>query len=122
MATTTTPTPTSTPNKLLSDQIAQLDAARNLVLGDSTFYPQIIEGILPIVGPQAHLPLRRWGTEFLAETFSSPALPAAQKVKLADGVLTMLSALLEESDDDTIVLRGVIETAASLYPLVLRHL
>ena len=124
------PPTTATSDKQLSDQISQLNAARNLVLGDSAFYPQIIEGILPIIGSQqSRLPLRRWGTEFLAETFSSPALSVSEKVNLLSSsseeekgeVLKLLRETLE-SQRDTVVLRGVVETAASLYPLVFRNL
>ena len=106
----------------LGDQVSRLNAAKNLVLGDPAFYPEIVEGILPIVGPQSRLELQRWGTEFLAETFSTPALSAAVKMKLADRVLQMLKETLEVPDGDTVVLKGVVETAASLYPLVFRHL
>ena len=67
----------------LVDQIAQLNAARTLVLGDAAFYPQIVNGVLPIIGARSRLELRRWGAEFLAETFSSPALAPAQKEQLA---------------------------------------
>ncbi|KAI5309496.1 hypothetical protein KEM55_003118, partial [Ascosphaera atra] len=52
----------------VADQLAQLDTARNVVLGDAALYPQIVQGVLPIIGANAHLQLRRWGAEFLAET------------------------------------------------------
>ncbi|TQB70036.1 hypothetical protein MPDQ_001051, partial [Monascus purpureus] len=106
----------------LVDQIAQLNAARNLVLGDAAFYPQIVEGILPIVGAHARLELRRWGAEFLAETFASPALAAAQKEKMADKVLQAIREILELPENDTAILKSLVETAASLYPLVFRHI
>lgn len=106
----------------LVDQIAQLNAARNLVLGDAAFYPQIVEGILPIVGAHARLELRRWGAEFLAETFASPALAAAQKEKMADKVLQAIREILELPENDTAILKSLVETAASLYPLVFRHM
>ncbi|GKZ22480.1 hypothetical protein AbraIFM66951_008363 [Aspergillus brasiliensis] len=63
----------------LVDQIAQLNAARNLVLGDAAFYPQIVNGVLPLIGASTRLELRQWGSEFLAETFASPALASTQK-------------------------------------------
>lgn len=106
----------------LAGQIAQLNAARNLVLGDSAFYPQIVNGILPITGPSARLELRRWGAEFLAETFSSPVLASAQKEQLAPNVLQTIQDLLELPDGDALVLRHMVQTAACLYPLVFRHM
>lgn len=110
------------PSDPVSSQIAQLNAARNLVLGDAAFYPQIVIGILPIIGASARLELRRWGAEFLAETFASPVLPSAQKEQLAANVLQTIHELLNLPDGDTVVLRYTVQTAASLYPLVFRHM
>lgn len=106
----------------LRDQISQLEAARNLVLGDAAFYPQIVNGILPIIGVSAQLELRRWGADFLAETFASPALAAAQKEQLAGPVLQTLKDILELPEEDIVVLQSVVQAAASLYPIVFRHM
>ncbi|KAJ5628296.1 hypothetical protein N7490_010524 [Penicillium lividum] len=103
-------------------QIAQLNAARNLVLGDAAFYPQIISGILPIVGPHAKLQLRRWGADFLAETFASPQLATAQKEQLAQNVLQSIQETLLLPETDAAVLQSLVQTAASLYPLIFRHI
>lgn len=104
------------------DQIAQLNAARNLVLGDAAFYPQIVNGILPLIGARSRLELRRWGSDFLAETFASPALPTAQKEQLAATVLQTVREILELPESDMAVLKSVVQAAASLYPLVFRHM
>ncbi|KAL2869978.1 RNA-processing protein PTA1 [Aspergillus lucknowensis] len=104
------------------DQIAQLNAARNLVLGDAAFYPQIVNGVLPIIGAHARAELRRWGTEFLAETFASPAFATAQKEQLATNVLQTVRSILELPERDQLVLKNIIQTAASLYPLVFRYI
>lgn len=104
------------------DQVAQLNAARNLVLGDAAFYPQIVNGILPIVGAHAKLELRRWGADFLAETFSSPMLAAAQKEQLAPSVLQTIQEILVLPETDTAVLQSLVQTAASLYPLIFLHM
>lgn len=106
----------------LVDQIAQLNAARTLVLGDAAFYPQIVNGVLPIIGARSRLELRRWGAEFLAETFSSPALAPAQKEQLAAIALQTLRETLELPEKDTVTLKHIVEAAASLYPLVFRHM
>ncbi|PGH08293.1 hypothetical protein AJ80_07889 [Polytolypa hystricis UAMH7299] len=106
----------------LVEQMSQLDAARNLVLGDAAFYPQIVQGILPIIGSNARVELRRWGAEFLAETFSSPAFPQQPKQKLSTQVLGILGDLLDISGEDTAVVRNVIQAASSIYPLIFRHI
>lgn len=110
------------PTDHLVDQIAQLNAARNLVLGDAAFYPQIVTGILPLVGANSRLELRRWGADFLAETFASPALATAQKEQLAANVLQNIREILEVPESDMVVLRSLVQTAASLYPLIFRHM
>jgi symplekin len=104
------------------DQVAQLNAARNLVLGDAAFYPQIVSGILPIVGANTRLELRRWGADFLAETFASPVLAISQKEQLAPNVLQTIREILELPEKDTAVLQSLVQTSASLYPLVFRHM
>jgi symplekin len=106
----------------VSDQLAQLNAARNLVLGDAAYYPQIVEGILPIIGVNAPLELRRWGADFLAETFATPALGLQQKQTLCLIVLETIKLLLEQSGEDVEVVKSIIQAAASVYPLVFRYM
>jgi symplekin len=106
----------------MADQIIQLNAARNLVLGDANFYGQIVEGILPIIGANARLELRRWGADFLAETFASPTLSPEQKEKLSLKVLPTLKDLLEIPGEDAAVVKSVVQAAASVYPIVFRHM
>ncbi|KAK2740404.1 hypothetical protein FQN57_006144 [Myotisia sp. PD_48] len=104
----------------LVEQMSQLDAARNLVLGDAALYPQIVHGILPIIGATSRLELRRWGAEFLAETFSSPSFAQQSKQALATEILGAVQELLNTPEEDTAVLRGAILAAASIYPLIFR--
>ena len=103
------------------DQLVKLEAARKLVLGDAVYYPPIISSILPLIGPQAPLESRRWGMEFLAEAFASPALAAIHKQSLSLVVLDTLETILNGPDEDTTVLKSVVQTSASIYPLVFRH-
>lgn len=105
-----------------TDQLIQLEAARQLVLANSDLYPQIVQGILPIVGPSAQLEFRRWGAEFFAETFASPALASAQKESLGVIVLSTLKDLLEAQGQDTTVVKSVVQTAASIYGFVFRYM
>ncbi|EZF12500.1 hypothetical protein H112_06616 [Trichophyton rubrum D6] len=109
------------PGNSLVEQMSQLDAARNLVLGDAALYPQIVHGILPIIGVNARLELRRWGAEFLTETFSSPAFPQQPKQKLATEILGAVNDLLNTPENDETVVRGAIMTAASIYVLIFRQ-
>lgn len=104
----------------VQDQIRQLDDARKLVLGDVNYYPSVVKGILPIIGPNSAVDLRRWGADFLAEAFATPSLPNAEKETMQPYVLTTLESLIGSEAQDTYVLRSVIQTAASIYPLAMR--
>ncbi|KAM3481275.1 hypothetical protein MY8738_004531 [Beauveria namnaoensis] len=104
----------------LSQQIQQLNDARKHVLGDVKLYPGVVRGLIPSIGASAPLELRRWGADFLAEAFATPVLPNGEKETLAPYVLATLEALVQKPDEDHYVLRGVIQTAASIYPLALR--
>ncbi|KAI4269787.1 MAG: hypothetical protein L6R38_007337 [Xanthoria sp. 2 TBL-2021] len=104
------------------EQLTQLDAARQLVLQDSGLYPQIVQGILPIVGANARLELRRWGADFLAETFASPLLVPQEKEPLSIVILQTLKELLENQGEDNNVIKSVIQAAASIYALVFRYI
>ncbi|PMD49914.1 uncharacterized protein K444DRAFT_657788 [Hyaloscypha bicolor E] len=110
----------TSPALSVEQQIKQLDDARKLVLSDANYYPQIIQGILPIVAPPARVELRRWVAEFLAETFASPSIALSQKETLSLIVLETLRALIENPSEDAAVVKSVVQTAASVYPLVFR--
>lgn len=102
------------------DQIRQLEDARKLVLTDVSYYPQVIQATLPIIGPSALVEFRRWGTDFLSEAFASPAVPLGQKETLSLLVLETLKLLVEDPNQDALVLRNTVQAAASIYPLALR--
>jgi symplekin len=104
----------------VEQQIGQLNDARKLVLQDANLYPPIIQGILPIIGPTALVEFRRWGAEFLAETFASPHVPVPQKESLSLVVLETLKLMIENPLEDSSVIKCVVQTAASIYPLVVR--
>jgi symplekin len=105
----------------VADTIKQLNAARNLALADPALYPQVVPGLLRIVGAEAILELRRWGADFFAETFASPVLAQEHKQGLGLQVLDTLKAFLERPNEDTAVIKSVVQTAASIYPFVFRH-
>lgn len=104
------------------DMISQLESARRLALNDPQVYSQVVPGILPLVGANAALEVRRWGADFIAECFASPSLPNAQKELLVADVLPTLRSFLENPAEDSAVVRSVIQAAASLYPLVFKRM
>ena len=106
----------------VAEQLTQLESARQIVLADSALYPQIVQGILPIVGANARLELRRWGAEFLAETFASPAVGSQQKEQLSLIVLQTLRLMLEDPNEDSGVVKSVVQAAASIYGFVFRYM
>ena len=105
----------------VADQITKLEAARQFALNDSALYSQIFPGILQIIGANAHLEIRRWGAEFLAEAFASPTLALKIKESLSVQVLETLKGLLEVPRQDTNVVKSVVQAAASIYGLVFRY-
>jgi symplekin len=107
----------------MSQLLDQLEAARKLALVDGANYPNIIPGVLPIVGANSNatLELRRWGAEFLQEAFSSPTWPPELKESRAlGGVLESLREYLDVVQDRGVI-KSAILTAATIYPLMYRH-
>ncbi|EHL02437.1 putative mRNA cleavage and polyadenylation specificity factor complex subunit pta1 [Glarea lozoyensis 74030] len=114
----------------VDQQIKLLEEARRVVLNDPNYYQQIIQGILPLIDPRgkgepqrdtaSKVELQRWGAEFLAETFASPAIPPQQKETLCLTVLEALRSMLDDPNQDNAVVKSVVQTAASIYPLVFR--
>jgi hypothetical protein len=103
----------------VEEQLQQLGNARSLVLADPVYWPQVLHGILPIVsGPVVEL--RRWGAEFLAETFSTPVIEAGEKLNLAITCLDTMVRLMDEIE--TGILKSVVQCSASVYPLIFRYM
>lgn len=107
--------------KSANDTIAQLESARKLALGDAAYYPQIVPGVLPIIGANAQLELRRWGADFLAETFAAPGLVPEEKQRLSLVILQTLKDFLEIPGEDAAVIRSVVQVATSIYPFVFKY-
>ncbi|KAH7399356.1 hypothetical protein BKA66DRAFT_407116 [Pyrenochaeta sp. MPI-SDFR-AT-0127] len=103
--------------------IQQLESARSLALGDGRYYPTIIPGVLPIIGYSAEqsVEIQRWGADFLSEAFASPAWPSEVKENSASSVLATLKAYLENVEDKSVI-KSAVQAAASVYPLVYRHI
>lgn len=102
--------------------LQQLKDARTLALGDGRYYPTILPGVLPIIGPNSNatLEIQRFGADFLAETFASPIWAAEAKQPLALAVLETLHHYLDAVHDRGVI-KSAVQAAASVYPLVFRH-
>jgi symplekin len=104
-----------------SDHVKQLNDARKQVLANPKLYSSVVKGVVPLLGSSSHhLSIRRWTAEFVAETFATPALPTREKDVLAPFVLDTIQTIIENPSEDVHVLRNMIQTAASLYPIALR--
>ena len=101
--------------------LIQLESARSLALGDGRYYPTIIPGVLPLIAakPDAALEICRWGAEFLAETFAAPTWSADDKTQCSLAVLPTLAEYIGSGDTATV--KGAVQAAASIYPLIFRH-
>ncbi|KAL5381497.1 hypothetical protein DPSP01_007208 [Paraphaeosphaeria sporulosa] len=99
-----------------------LEHARSLALTDSKYYPSLMPGVLPLIGPNsnASLEVQRFGADFLAEMFASPMWSAEAKQPIALLVLDTLKYYLDEVHDRGVI-KGAVQAAASVYPLVYRH-
>ena len=106
----------------IAQTVASLNDARNLALADAGHYPEIVKGVLPLIGPNAPLELRRWGSEFLAEMFASPIMQTEEKERLSILVLELFRNLLELPGEDVAVVKTIVQAAASIYPLVFHHM
>jgi symplekin len=109
---------------IMHPSLSQLGSARDLALGDGRFYSTIVPGVLPIIGApdvDTSIEIRRWGADFLAETFASPTWPPDEKAKVAMTVLESLKLYLETVLDRGVI-KSAIQAAASIYPLVYRHM
>ena len=107
-----------------SDAFAHLETARKLTLADAAHYSQIVPAILPTLAYEnnATVEVRRWGAEFLAETFASPALSDAQKEELCLVVLPFVRGVLELANEDALVVKNTIQAVASFYTLLFRSM
>ena len=105
-----------------AETIKRLDAARSLVLSDANHYTTIIPGILSIIGADGYPTVRRWGANFLAESFSNPLLGVQSKEMLGLACLETLKQYLEVPGETEGFVKSVIQAAASIYGPVFRYM
>ncbi|SMQ46888.1 unnamed protein product [Zymoseptoria tritici ST99CH_3D1] len=109
-----------------SETLKSLNSARDIVLRDPTLYPAVVPGIVQVVTPAAQLELRRWGADFLAETFASQVVTRESKQQMSSEVLDTIKGYLNRKDiageeEDTNVVKSAVQCAASIYEFVFRH-
>ena len=97
--------------------------ARSAALENVALYPQVLPPILGLVTDNpATLELQRWVADFLAEALASPTLPSGERQTMALKVLPVLKTFITSDSQDTELLKSSIQAAASLYPLIFRHM
>jgi symplekin len=98
--------------------------ARNAALENPSLYPQVLPPILGLVTDDHNpsIELRRWVADFLAEILASPVLQTEEKQTMALLILPVLKMFLETAGEDVVLMKSVIQAAASLYPLVFRYM
>lgn len=109
-----------------AETLHSLRSARDILLRDHTLYPQVVPGIIQVIAPAAHLELRRWGADFLAETFASQVVTREEKQQMSLAILDTLKGYLGRKetmgeDEDSNVVKSAVQCAASLYEFVFRH-
>lgn len=109
-----------------ADTLKSLNSARDILLRDHTLYPQVVPGIIQVIAPNAHLLQRRWGADFLAETFASQVVTREEKQQMSLVILDTLKGYLGRKemmgeDEDTNVVKSAVQCVASLYEFVFRH-
>ncbi|EME48588.1 hypothetical protein DOTSEDRAFT_67585 [Dothistroma septosporum NZE10] len=109
-----------------AETLQSLNSARDIVLKDHTLYPQVVLGVLQVIAYTAQLEVRRWGADFLAETFASQAVTADEKQQMAPTVLDTLKGWLNRKEltgeeEDTTVVKSAVQCAASIYPFIFRR-
>jgi symplekin len=102
--------------------LQQLAQARNAALENVALYPQVMGPVVGLVTENPSLELQRWTAEFIAEAMSSPSLAADEKERMGLTLLPVIKSFLEVDHGDTVILKGSIQAAASLYPLVFRYM
>ena len=100
----------------------QLNKLRYESLKNEHHYPAVVPSILGFISPGNPVNLRRWGADFLAETFASPMLGIDHKQSIAIKVIDLLRQYLEMPGEDAAVIKNVVQACTSIYPLIFKHM
>ena len=112
----------SAPGQSAADMIPKLEQVRQACLADPAQYASVVPGIVPILQSAQDVEVRRWGADFMAEAFATPALHTQQKEQLiSDTVMALLRGMLETPNEDMAVVKSAIQACASIYPCVFRR-
>lgn len=98
--------------------IAELNGARRLVEQDPAMWPQILEGLLPIVN-RRDAALRRWCAGFFVDAFATTAVSEHLKQGIALKLVPAITTLL--TDGDPQVLKLTITCFSLVYPLLFEY-
>lgn len=105
-----------------SDMLPKLEQVRQACLADPSQYISVVPGVVPILQNAQAVDVRRWGAEFMAEAFATPALQGHQKEQMiSDAVMALLRGMLETPNEDTAVVKSAVQASASIYPHVFRR-
>jgi symplekin len=115
--------PSTTAQPVMSDDgvLSKLDTLRELALTDPAHWEAIVSKVTEFMGNDQSVEVLRWGIQFLAEAFATPTLKMETKQKMSLQILDTLKNLLEMEAEDPMVISSVVQVAASIYPLVFRH-
>lgn len=102
----------------VENDLMHLEQAKALVERDSTFYPQIIQG-LTAVSERQSLPLQKWVANFLEDIFMSTKIARDKKEEYARIALPSLLALIKVENDP--LFKTVISCCASIYSLIFAY-
>jgi symplekin len=105
----------------MDSALKQFSHARACSLQDVSLLSQLMPPIIGLAMERGELPLQRWAARFIAETADAARLAPDEMERLD---LTLLPAIryFLEGGFDTIIWKASIQAAASLYPVVFRHL
>ena len=105
----------------MNSALQQFSHARACSLQDVSLLPKLMPPIIGLAMERGERPLRRWAARFIAETAATARLAPDEMERLD---LTLLPAIryFLEGAHDTIIWKAAIQAAASLYPVIFRHM
>ncbi|KAL9086737.1 MAG: hypothetical protein Q9159_004032 [Coniocarpon cinnabarinum] len=105
-----------------ANTLTQLNALRHETLKDAHHYKSVVPAILSVIAPGNPLDVRRFGADFLAETFASPQLAVEEKQNIAIRAVDLLRQYLDMPGEDAAVVKSVVQASTSIYPLIFKHI